>query len=354
MRTRGGRLLPEPGVRRRVRGGASTGRPPGCGPTSSWASGCSRRRLSARGRKDEEEYHQACPLVDEQPATSCRSTSSGSASCARDPAGLDRALGDGIDWSRYTAVGFTSTFEQNTAAFAMARAIKERYPGIVDLFGGANFDGTMGREYVRSLHFIDYAVIGEGDKVLPQIVNRLAQGEEPLGCQASRPPRRQACRERLGAARRRHELRSRSRLRRVLRHAFPAGIGEGPGQERRRPPPFRDLARLLVGREAALHVLRPQQQRHEVPRQGAGGSGRPTGADVRASTRSSTSRPSTTSSTTSTSSSSACLCRRSTTTTGSSMRSSRTSARASSGRWRGQGSSASSRGSRASTPTSSP
>lgn len=96
------------------------------------------------------------------------------------PAWIDQ-WAEKIDWSLYSVVGFTSTFEQNTAAFSLARAIKEKYPDVVTIFGGANFDGTMGREYVRALPFIDYAVVGEGDKVLPQFVECIAQNQSPLG-----------------------------------------------------------------------------------------------------------------------------------------------------------------------------
>jgi ribosomal peptide maturation radical SAM protein 1 len=86
-----------------------------------------------------------------------------------------------IDWSLYSVVGFTSTFEQNAASFALARALKERHPEVTIVFGGANFDGDMGKEFVRALPFIDYAVIGEGDQVFPEMVARLARGESPLG-----------------------------------------------------------------------------------------------------------------------------------------------------------------------------
>jgi ribosomal peptide maturation radical SAM protein 1 len=86
-----------------------------------------------------------------------------------------------IDWGRYAIVGFTTTFEQNNPAFALARRIKERHPEIIIIFGGANFDGTMGREYMRAMPFIDYAVIGEGDNVLPQIIDCIARGDSPLG-----------------------------------------------------------------------------------------------------------------------------------------------------------------------------
>jgi ribosomal peptide maturation radical SAM protein 1 len=132
-------------------------------------------------KASEAEYRQACPAVDGV----CEKLSIDFEKLCRLrneilPPWIERWASQ-IDWSGYTAVGFTSTFEQNTAAFALARSIKERHPGVTILFGGANFDGTMGREYVRALPFIDYAVVGEGDKVLPQILDHLAQGKDPLG-----------------------------------------------------------------------------------------------------------------------------------------------------------------------------
>jgi ribosomal peptide maturation radical SAM protein 1 len=98
------------------------------------------------------------------------------------PAWVDR-WAEEIDWKRYAIVGFTTTFEQNNASFALARRIKECHPEVVILFGGANFDGAMGKEYVRVLPFIDYAVVGEGDRVLPEIIEHVRRGKSPLHLQ---------------------------------------------------------------------------------------------------------------------------------------------------------------------------
>ncbi|MET8154239.1 RiPP maturation radical SAM protein 1, partial [Actinoplanes sp. NPDC005259] len=65
------------------------------------------------------------------------------------PAYLD-ALVDGYDWDQVRVVGFSSTFQQNTASFALARRLKQRFPQIVTVFGGANFDGEMGPEWIRA------------------------------------------------------------------------------------------------------------------------------------------------------------------------------------------------------------
>ena len=81
------------------------------------------------------------------------------------------------DWGAYDVVGFTSVFCQNTAALALARRIKERHPETLIVFGGANFEGELGREYVRSLPWVDYAVCGEGDIAFVDLLAHVAGGD---------------------------------------------------------------------------------------------------------------------------------------------------------------------------------
>lgn len=85
-----------------------------------------------------------------------------------------------VNWADYQVVGFTSTFQQHVASLALARRIKERFPEIVIVFGGANLEDEMGPEYVRAFDFIDYAVVGEGDVVFPALLHALA-AERPVG-----------------------------------------------------------------------------------------------------------------------------------------------------------------------------
>jgi ribosomal peptide maturation radical SAM protein 1 len=92
------------------------------------------------------------------------------------PVYLDTLL-EGFPWEDVAVVGFTSTFQQTTASFALARRLKQHNPGIVTIFGGANFDGEMGPELVRAVDCIDAAVIGEGDKAFPRLLSALAAGE---------------------------------------------------------------------------------------------------------------------------------------------------------------------------------
>ncbi|MCG3777803.1 MAG: Hopanoid C-3 methylase [Nitrospira sp.] len=86
-----------------------------------------------------------------------------------------------IDWGQYKIVGFTSTFDQNVASLTMAKLIKDLYPEVMIVFGGANYDGEMGLEYFRAFPFIDHVVVGEGEEVFPKLVRSLLAGKsEPV------------------------------------------------------------------------------------------------------------------------------------------------------------------------------
>ncbi|MFL6140555.1 MAG: RiPP maturation radical SAM C-methyltransferase [Labedaea sp.] len=78
-------------------------------------------------------------------------------------------------------VGFSSTYQQNAASFALARRLKRRFPDVRTVFGGANFDGDMGQELVRSIDCIDFAVTGEADSAFPALLGALAGGTDPSG-----------------------------------------------------------------------------------------------------------------------------------------------------------------------------
>jgi len=82
-----------------------------------------------------------------------------------------------IDWGQYKLVGFTSTFDQNVASLTLAKLIKDLYPHVKIVFGGANYDGEMGMEYFRAFSFIDYVVVGEGEEVVPALVRHIIEGE---------------------------------------------------------------------------------------------------------------------------------------------------------------------------------
>jgi ribosomal peptide maturation radical SAM protein 1 len=88
---------------------------------------------------------------------------------------LARCL-DEIDWAAYELVGFTSTFQQNVASLALAKRLKQRFPNLYIMFGGANCDGVMGEAMFRAFPFIDGVCLAEGDEVFPDFVEALLAG----------------------------------------------------------------------------------------------------------------------------------------------------------------------------------
>ncbi|WP_255599068.1 RiPP maturation radical SAM C-methyltransferase [Micromonospora sp. RL09-050-HVF-A] len=96
-------------------------------------------------------------------------------------------LADRIVAQAPDVVGFTSTFQQNAAALATARAIKKRSPGIRTVMGGANCDGEQGAAIHRNFSFVDFVVRGEGETAFPRLLAALdparpaAGGAEPAG-----------------------------------------------------------------------------------------------------------------------------------------------------------------------------
>ncbi|MFF0740473.1 RiPP maturation radical SAM C-methyltransferase [Streptomyces sp. NPDC004111] len=74
-------------------------------------------------------------------------------------------------------VGFTSTFQQNTAALATARAVKRAAPRTHVVFGGANCDGPQGEALHRNFPFVDSVVRGEGEHSFPALLRELDKGD---------------------------------------------------------------------------------------------------------------------------------------------------------------------------------
>ncbi len=78
---------------------------------------------------------------------------------------------------RYDVIGFSSSFGQHTAALAIAKRIKQHHPHVVVCVGGANAEGAMGKQLVRSFPFVDYAFSGDGDMAFPIFLRQLAAGK---------------------------------------------------------------------------------------------------------------------------------------------------------------------------------
>ncbi|MFY9822013.1 MAG: RiPP maturation radical SAM C-methyltransferase [Thermoanaerobaculia bacterium] len=83
-------------------------------------------------------------------------------------------------------LGFTSTFQQNIAALALAREVRRRVPAeeVAIIFGGANCEDDMGRAMADNFDFIDCVVSGEAEEIIVDLVCKLMAGGSE-----ERPPR---------------------------------------------------------------------------------------------------------------------------------------------------------------------
>jgi len=94
-------------------------------------------------------------------------------------AGFVETCAERIRALRPRVVGFTTTFHQTCACLAVARRLKEGPDPPVVIFGGANCEGEMGWQLLRSFPWLDYVCTGEGDAAFPDFLERLlgAEGE---------------------------------------------------------------------------------------------------------------------------------------------------------------------------------
>ena len=78
-----------------------------------------------------------------------------------------------IDWAAYRVIGFTTTFAQSLASLLLAKELKERFPHVVIVFGGANVDAEMGIEFIRAFEWVDYVVHGEAEESFPLLLKSI-------------------------------------------------------------------------------------------------------------------------------------------------------------------------------------
>ncbi|NBE84008.1 RiPP maturation radical SAM C-methyltransferase [Micromonospora rubida] len=85
-----------------------------------------------------------------------------------------------LDAAAPDVVGFTSTFQQNTASLATARLLKQRRPAVRTVLGGANCDGVQGAALHRNFPFLDFVVRGEGEVAFPRLLDVLGGAADDL------------------------------------------------------------------------------------------------------------------------------------------------------------------------------
>lgn len=76
-------------------------------------------------------------------------------------------------------VGFTTTFHQTCACLAIARRLKAAADPPVIIFGGANCEGEMGLQLLRSFEWIDFVCAGEADVSFLRLLDELIRGQKP-------------------------------------------------------------------------------------------------------------------------------------------------------------------------------
>lgn len=81
-----------------------------------------------------------------------------------------------VDGSRYALVGFTSSFQQTMASMCLARRIRQRWPEVTIVAGGAACEGPMGVELLRQFPLLDYVFLGEADWSFPALAEQVLAG----------------------------------------------------------------------------------------------------------------------------------------------------------------------------------
>jgi ribosomal peptide maturation radical SAM protein 1 len=84
-------------------------------------------------------------------------------------------IADDIVDGGYDAVALSSTFTQNAACLALAKAIKKRNPKIITMMGGGNCDGVQGIALHRSFRCVDFVVRGEGEESFPLLLSAIVE-----------------------------------------------------------------------------------------------------------------------------------------------------------------------------------
>ena len=94
------------------------------------------------------------------------------------PRWLDQAAARILD-DGPAAVALSATFNQTLACLAMARRLKNERPDLLTLFGGACFEGEMGRAYHEALpEIVDHVCLGEGEAPFRAALERLKRGQD--------------------------------------------------------------------------------------------------------------------------------------------------------------------------------
>jgi ribosomal peptide maturation radical SAM protein 1 len=96
------------------------------------------------------------------------------------PAFIDFCM-NSVDWSRFGMIGLSVVFQQTLASIAFAKALKQRYPHIPIMLGGATFEDDIAEEIMKGCPQVDYIHCGDADETLPTAVRRIYSGQSMQG-----------------------------------------------------------------------------------------------------------------------------------------------------------------------------
>ncbi len=88
---------------------------------------------------------------------------------------------DAVDWSRFSMIGFSIVFQQLLASLALAKLLKQRYPAIPIVFGGASLEDDIADEIMRHCPQVDYIHCGDAEVSFPEMVHRVDRGQSLAG-----------------------------------------------------------------------------------------------------------------------------------------------------------------------------
>jgi ribosomal peptide maturation radical SAM protein 1 len=86
-----------------------------------------------------------------------------------------------VDWQQFGLIGFSVVFQQMLSSVALARRLKDRFPSIPIVFGGATFEDDIAEEILRGCPWIDLVHCGDADRTFPELVRRLDEGRSLEG-----------------------------------------------------------------------------------------------------------------------------------------------------------------------------
>jgi len=81
-----------------------------------------------------------------------------------------------VDWSSYNLIGFSICLSQLTSSIYMIKQIRKNHPNSTLVVGGSGCAADLGKSLLTHVSEIDFAVSGEGELPLLELINRIRDG----------------------------------------------------------------------------------------------------------------------------------------------------------------------------------